>query len=55
MPVERYQSVLEDILSYPSSVNIYMFVGGTNWGFTNGAGDATYGLNNSGLQPSVTR
>ncbi|KAL1509805.1 hypothetical protein ABEB36_004486 [Hypothenemus hampei] len=54
VPLSRYRTVLEDILSYPSSVNIYMFVGSTNWGFTNGAGDATYGLNNSGLQPTIT-
>ncbi|XP_050293543.1 beta-galactosidase-1-like protein 2 [Anthonomus grandis grandis] len=54
VPVERYKSVLEDILKYPASVNIYMFIGSTNWGFTNGAGDGTYGLNNSGLSPSVT-
>lgn len=55
VPVEKYQSVLEDILAYPSSINIYIFVGSTNWGFTNGAGDSTYGLDNSGLQPSATR
>lgn len=29
--------VLERILKFPASFNIYMFIGGTNWGFTNGA------------------
>ncbi|CAG9772540.1 unnamed protein product [Ceutorhynchus assimilis] len=54
VPIQRYETYYEEILAYPSSVNIYMFVGGTNWGFMNGAGDVTYEMNNSGLQPSVT-
>ncbi|XP_018570849.1 beta-galactosidase-1-like protein 3 [Anoplophora glabripennis] len=29
--------VLTRILEFPASFNIYMFIGGTNWGFTNGA------------------
>lgn len=32
-----FGKVLEDILRYPASVNFYMFHGGTNWGFLNGA------------------
>lgn len=32
-----YQQVYEAILSYPASVNIYMFTGGTSFGFLNGA------------------
>ncbi|XP_030749415.1 beta-galactosidase-1-like protein 3 [Sitophilus oryzae] len=52
--VETYQQVYEDILSYPSSVNIYMFVGSTNFGFTAGAGYDSEGLENWGLQPTVT-
>ncbi|XP_046473337.1 beta-galactosidase-1-like protein 2 [Neodiprion pinetum] len=36
-PVHVYADVLERILSFPSSVNFYMFHGGTNFGFMNGA------------------
>ncbi|XP_057663244.1 beta-galactosidase-1-like protein 3 [Diorhabda carinulata] len=35
--LESFEEVYEQILSYPSSVNIYMFHGGTNFGFLNGA------------------
>ncbi|KAK9723413.1 Glycosyl hydrolases family 35 [Popillia japonica] len=34
---EDFAEVLENIVSFPSSVNFYMFHGGTNWGFMNGA------------------
>ncbi|XP_057663239.1 beta-galactosidase-1-like protein 2 isoform X1 [Diorhabda carinulata] len=33
----EFQYNYEEILKYPSSVNIYMFHGGTNFGFLNGA------------------
>lgn len=43
-----YSDVLERILSFPSSVNFYMFHGGTNFGFMNGANVFT------DYQPDVT-
>ncbi|CAH1987936.1 unnamed protein product [Acanthoscelides obtectus] len=36
-PLETFKENYEIILSYPASVNIYMFHGGTNFGFLNGA------------------
>ncbi|KAJ3664570.1 hypothetical protein Zmor_000126 [Zophobas morio] len=42
----------EASLTYPASVNLYMFHGGTNWGFLNGA---TIGPgDNSGLAPTTS-
>ncbi|CAG9760578.1 unnamed protein product [Ceutorhynchus assimilis] len=35
--VQTFQSVYESILAYPASVNMYMFIGGTSFGFLNGA------------------
>nr|CAH7724824.1 unnamed protein product [Callosobruchus chinensis] len=35
--VRVFRTVLEQILDYPSSVNMYMFVGGTDFRFMNGA------------------
>ncbi|KAJ9575407.1 hypothetical protein L9F63_025639, partial [Diploptera punctata] len=35
--VEIFSDILERILKFPSSVNLYMFHGGTNFGFMNGA------------------
>ncbi|KAG5867872.1 hypothetical protein JTB14_024707 [Gonioctena quinquepunctata] len=49
-----YKSLLEQILDYPSSVNQYMFIGSTNFGFLNGAGSLYAGMNNSGFQPTTT-
>nr|XP_023026961.1 beta-galactosidase-1-like protein 3 [Leptinotarsa decemlineata] len=37
-----FEEVYEEILKYPSSVNIYMFHGGTNFGFMNGAENRKY-------------
>ncbi|KAH0815733.1 hypothetical protein GEV33_007058 [Tenebrio molitor] len=34
---DTFREIYEGILSYPASVNMYMFHGGTNWGFWNGA------------------
>ncbi|KAF5283076.1 hypothetical protein FQR65_LT14093 [Abscondita terminalis] len=45
---------LERILTYPASVNIYMFQGGTNWGFLNGANINGDNTNNVGFQPDTT-
>ncbi|XP_031335067.1 beta-galactosidase-1-like protein 3 [Photinus pyralis] len=34
---EQFERVLDSILKYPASVNMYMFHGGTSFGFLNGA------------------
>ncbi|XP_015598574.1 beta-galactosidase-1-like protein 2 [Cephus cinctus] len=47
-PPQVYCDVLERILKFPSSVNFYMFHGGTNFGFMNGANVFT------DYQPDVT-
>ncbi|KAF7273353.1 hypothetical protein GWI33_013940 [Rhynchophorus ferrugineus] len=54
LDLATYKRVYTDILTYPASVNIYMFVGGTNFGFTAGASDASSDMNNAGLQPVTT-
>ncbi|HEX5856594.1 MAG TPA: beta-galactosidase family protein [Microbacterium sp.] len=38
-PVDQAAKDLDDLLSAGASVNVYMFHGGTNFGFTNGAND----------------
>lgn len=35
-PGEDFLEGMEDILKYPASINIYMFHGGTSFGFMNG-------------------
>ena len=52
--VEKYTSELTTILSRGASVNFYVYHGGTNFGFMNGANS---GLFNSteGYQPTITR
>ncbi|CAH1119267.1 unnamed protein product [Phaedon cochleariae] len=37
----QFSELYEEILRYPASVTLYMFHGGTNWGFLNGANLAT--------------
>ncbi|KAK5650748.1 hypothetical protein RI129_001777 [Pyrocoelia pectoralis] len=49
-----FYDVLNRILHYPASFNIYMFIGGTNWGFLNGANIADGSVNNKGYQPDTT-
>jgi beta-galactosidase GanA len=52
---EAFGQVLEEILSFNSSVNMYMFHGGTNWGFLNGANIKGFETtDNSGYQPDTT-
>ncbi|XP_057663214.1 beta-galactosidase-1-like protein 3 [Diorhabda carinulata] len=54
---EEFGIVLEKILSYNASVNFYMFHGGTNWGFMNGAelkNKSVSEIDNKGFQPIVT-
>ncbi|KAF5275966.1 hypothetical protein FQA39_LY00762 [Lamprigera yunnana] len=49
-----FANIIERILRYPASFNIYMFHGGTNWGFLNGANIAGKGTMNQGFQPDTT-
>lgn len=51
---DNFEQVLKQIIQYPASVNQYMFHGGTNWGFMNGANIADGGTDNKGYQPDTT-
>lgn len=51
---EDFRDTYERILKYPASVNMYMFHGGTNFGFMNGANVANSLDDNSGYQPDTT-
>ncbi|XP_072378093.1 beta-galactosidase-1-like protein 2 [Diabrotica undecimpunctata] len=51
---QMYTTVVEQILTYPASVNFYMFEGGTNFGFMNGGNQANGAVDNSGYQPDTT-
>nr|XP_023022377.1 beta-galactosidase-1-like protein 2 [Leptinotarsa decemlineata] len=51
---EEFGKVLEEILSFGASVNMYMFHGGTNWGFMNGANIDDDSFDNRGYQPDIT-
>ncbi|KAJ8920373.1 hypothetical protein NQ315_005238 [Exocentrus adspersus] len=48
------KNMYETILKFPASVNIYMFHGGTNFGFTNGGGLSNLDVDNSGYDPITT-
>nr|XP_023027083.1 beta-galactosidase-1-like protein 2 [Leptinotarsa decemlineata] len=48
-----YKTQLENILGYPASVNMYMFVGSTSFGFMSAASMSSHN-NNSGLLPDTT-
>lgn len=48
---ETFKQIYESILSYPASVNQYMFIGGTSFGFLNGANVGT--TDNSQLTPDT--
>ncbi|KAG5864889.1 hypothetical protein JTB14_031307 [Gonioctena quinquepunctata] len=50
----EFAAVLEEILSFGSSVNMYMFHGGTNWGFLNGADISYSSSDNAGYQPVIS-
>ncbi|RZC41824.1 beta-galactosidase-1-like protein 2 [Asbolus verrucosus] len=49
---DTFHGIYEAILKYPASVNMYMFHGGTNWGFLNGANIGSG--DNSNYQPTTT-
>ncbi|EEZ99315.1 beta-galactosidase-like protein [Tribolium castaneum] len=51
---QAFGAVLDEILSENSSVNMYMFHGGTNWGFLNGANIKDLTTDNSAYQPDTT-
>ncbi|XP_044744677.1 beta-galactosidase-1-like protein 2 [Coccinella septempunctata] len=51
---DDFGKVYEQILSYPASVNMYMFHGGTSFGFLNGANLNNAQIDNSGYQPDTT-
>lgn len=51
--VKVFQNVLNNILKYPASVNIYMFHGGTTWGFLNGANIMGFRTDNSKFLPDT--
>lgn len=50
----EFKDVLERILRYPASVNMYMFHGGTSFGFTNGANMIGTSIDNGGYIPDTT-
>ncbi|KAI4458754.1 beta-galactosidase related [Holotrichia oblita] len=51
---EAFSDVFNRILTYPASVNMYMFHGGTNWGFLNGANLQISTTDNSSYQPDTS-
>lgn len=51
---EEFSDVLERILRFPSSVNMYMFHGGTNWGFLNGGNIDGLTTDNGDYQPDTS-
>lgn len=51
---DEFYDILNRILKYPASVNMYMFHGGTNWGFLNGANIKDSSTDNRGYQPDTT-
>lgn len=51
---DDFGKVYEQILTYPASVNMYMFHGGTSFGFLNGANVNNGATDNSGYQPDTT-
>ncbi|XP_028132501.1 beta-galactosidase-1-like protein 2 [Diabrotica virgifera virgifera] len=52
--INEYTTAIEQILTHPASVNFYMFAGGTNFGFMNGANQNNGATDNSGYQPDTT-
>ena len=51
MSFSEFNKVLNWILDQGSSVNFYMFHGGTNWGFMNGANEDLGATNEGGGEP----
>ncbi|XP_030746583.1 beta-galactosidase-1-like protein 3 [Sitophilus oryzae] len=51
---DQFKEVYEAILSYPASVNMYMFIGGTNFYFLSGAQNLAYDDLNTKFTPMTT-
>lgn len=51
---DTFEKVLRNILNYPASVNLYMFVGSTNFGFLNGANINDGTTQTKNYQPTTT-
>ncbi|XP_023022376.2 beta-galactosidase-1-like protein 3 [Leptinotarsa decemlineata] len=51
---KEFAGVFEEILSFGASVNLYMFHGGTNWGFLNGADVNDTSVDNAGYEPVIS-
>ncbi|XP_050506215.1 beta-galactosidase-1-like protein 2 [Diabrotica virgifera virgifera] len=54
---DNFGEVLDGILNFGASVNFYMFHGGTNWGFLNGANlknKSVTATDNGSFQPDIT-
>ncbi|KAJ8940318.1 hypothetical protein NQ318_014392, partial [Aromia moschata] len=51
---QQFGKVLEEILNFNGSVNMYMFHGGSNWGFLNGANIKGLFTDNEGYQPDIS-
>lgn len=51
---KNFRDVLERILKYPASFNMYMFHGGTSFGFMNGANLDNGAVNNSDFHPDTS-
>ena len=52
--MEKFTHELTTILRRNASVNFYMFHGGTNFGFMNGANMGLFNVS-AGYQPTITR
>ncbi|XP_060528721.1 beta-galactosidase-1-like protein 3 [Cylas formicarius] len=52
--VEEFEEIFEQILWYPASVNVYMFIGGTNFGFLSGAENLAFDDLNTKFSPITT-
>nr|AEE63027.1 unknown [Dendroctonus ponderosae] len=52
--LETFQATYEPILARPASVNMYMFIGGTSWGFLSGSQNLAYDDLNTRFTPMTT-
>ncbi|XP_017785898.1 PREDICTED: beta-galactosidase-1-like protein 2 [Nicrophorus vespilloides] len=50
---DYFADIFERILKYPSSINLYMFHGGTSFGFMNGANIMDIGIDNDSYKPDT--
>ncbi|KAF7288081.1 hypothetical protein GWI33_000134 [Rhynchophorus ferrugineus] len=52
--LDQFHEVYEAILAYPASVNMYMFIGGTNFNFLSGAENLAFDDWNTDFSPMTT-